>query len=406
MSKPATSSATSSSPSPSTFPKGGLVLILMVAAFVGFLVLRIRGATAKRDEIARLTTETAKRTADVAGRPPVVETLHGTPDAWQAVVSFEGSVTPVQEADLAFKVGGRLSSVKVKVGDRVRPGQVLAVLDANEARAQLNVADAQVAASAAQLGLATDAAKRTAAVVAEGAGPEAQGVQADKQRELAEAQSAASRAQRDLARAAIQNHTLTAAFAGTVSKVPAGAGGVVAPGVPQFHVVDLRSLKLVGTVAEADAKLVRVGASVTLPGGRKASGKVKAVVAVLDPATKRVPVEVLVDNDDAQPLLAGALVQGAIQGGQSVPVIRLPHDVLKPGAQDQVFVVGADGRLQERRVTFVIATNGDLLVREGLAIADEIVAKPWPEAKNGDVVSVAGATPIQAAPGNAAGSRP
>jgi multidrug efflux pump subunit AcrA (membrane-fusion protein) len=169
------------------------------------------------------------------------------------------------------------------------------------------------------------------------------------------------------------------------------------PGAPQFHLEDLSTLKLIGTVGEQDAALVKVGAPVELRGApspseaRPARGKVVAVVPSLDPATRRVPVEAQFANDGANgaetPLLAGSLVRATIKAARPIDVLSLPHGVIRPGSQDEVMVVKGD-RLAVRRIDFVIDRDGSLLVRRGLEATDDVVAAPWAEAKDGDRVAV------------------
>jgi len=74
------------------------------------------------------------------------------------VVSAEAFVVPLQEADLAFEVGGRVVSVAVEEGDNVEPGQLLIEVDSStqqaalaEAEAGLGQAEAAAAASEARL---------------------------------------------------------------------------------------------------------------------------------------------------------------------------------------------------------------------------------------------------------------
>lgn len=69
-----------------------------------------------------------------------------------AVVSAEGIVAPVQRASLAFKIGGQVSDVRVKEGDVVKTGDLLASLDSTllqkqvlQAEASLHVTQKQLA---------------------------------------------------------------------------------------------------------------------------------------------------------------------------------------------------------------------------------------------------------------------
>jgi RND family efflux transporter MFP subunit len=383
---------------PRSFKRGGLVVLVLVGALAVMVGLRIKAATGNARAVAQKRDEAARTAARVAIEPRRVMVVRGQPATVRPEIRLEGTLTPMREADLGFKVGGRIGAIKVKVGDRVRAGAVLATLDAHEVTAQLRAAEAQVAAAEAQAALAADAAQRTAVVVSSGAQPEAAGVQARQQKALADAQRQAAEAQLALARTAVANHTLTAPFAGTVSRVPPGPGAVVGPGLPQFHLADYATLKLVGTVAAEDARLVKVGAAVKVAedaragGGRKheAQGKVVAVVAALDAATRRVPVEAEIANDREQPLLAGTLVRSTIAGANDVTVLRLPSGVLRPGTEDEVVVV-KDGVLDVRRVAAGFDAGGGLEVRRGLDAADEVVARPWAEAKRGEKVTVSAA---------------
>lgn len=60
-------------------------------------------------------------------------------------VSVTGKVSPIEKADLAFEKSGRITNIKIKVGDRVNKGDVLATLDSNTDRANLNSALAKLA---------------------------------------------------------------------------------------------------------------------------------------------------------------------------------------------------------------------------------------------------------------------
>jgi hypothetical protein len=109
-------------------------------------------------------------------------------------------------------------------------------------------------------------------------------------------------------------------------------------------------------------------------------------LGTVDEHTRRVPVEASFDNPGF--LRAGAFVQARVDAKNEIAVLRLPHEVLRPGAQDEVMVVLESGRLEARRVVLSVDKDGTLLVRRGLSATDKVVAKPKPEAKTGDAVKV------------------
>jgi len=363
---------------------GGLLLVGGLVAWTG---TRVATATKAQAELAENARELRERNVALAKQPERVRIVRGSPATWLPRVELDGTLAAQQSASVGFKVGGKIGTLKVKVGDQVRAGALLATLDATEAGAQAAAAAAQVRAAEAQLALAQDSERRTHAMVQSGAFAEASGVQVTQQRALALAQLDAAKAQATLSRVSLGNHSLVAPFAGTVTKVPDGIGEVVAPGAALFEIVNTKVLKLSTTVSEHDANLLAPGAAVTLDvESGKVNGRISAVLGTVDQQTRRVPVEAAFDNPGF--LRAGAFVQAHVDAKNEISVLRLPHEVLRPGSQDEVLIVGEGGRLELRHVVLAVDKDGSLLVRRGLSAEDKLVEKPKPEAKAGDVVTV------------------
>ncbi len=368
------------------FPIGRVVVVALLVGFSVIVGARVRSAMQQRAEQA---AERQKQ-ADAAGKPQAAggaATVAGVAQTWTPRVALEGTLMPAREADLGFKVGGRVAAIRARLGQKVAAGDVLATLEQTEAQAQAAAASAQVRAAEAQLALADDAAKRTTALIDSGSAPSASGVQVGQQRALAAAQLDGARAQLALADAALKSHTLAAPFSGTVTRVPSGPGAIVGPGVPLFHLQDNTTLKLSGSIGDADLPLVKIGAAVEVKAeDGAAKGRVVAVLSTVDAATRRIPLEAEVHNDGAQPLLAGAFVRATVVGAEPLAVLRLPATALRPGSQDEVMLV-RDGRLETRRVAFAVAPDGALLVRHGLARGERVLSSPSAEARDGDPVA-------------------
>lgn len=372
-------------------PLGRAVVGLLVVGLAVPVVFKVKTALALKKTMNEERAKTAQDAAAKASAPIAAKVAKGKPETWQPSVPFDGTLHPIHEASLAFKATGPLSQIKVKVGDWVEKGALLATLDASEASAQARAASAQIKAAKAQLALAEDNEKRTAAMVKGGSAPEIQGTQAKSQLDLTAAQLESAQAQLALAGAMIKNHTLVAPFAGWITMAPTGVGGLAAAGQPLFQVKDVSKLRLVGTVSELDVALVKVGAevSITIEGrADKVPAKVIAVLPSVDPATRRIPVEAELDNDPKSPLLAGTFVRAAVSGGAALPVVKLPASALRPGAQDEVMVV-EKGKLRGAKIVFTRASDGALLVRSGVGADDAVFLSPPPEAKDGDPVEIA-----------------
>ncbi|MEO6951424.1 MAG: efflux RND transporter periplasmic adaptor subunit [Polyangia bacterium] len=376
---------------PPSSPVGRIVIALLVLGLMGWTIVRV--VEAKKEQ-ARLAVE-RNAAAEQAKKEQIVKPavlVSGELTTWTPVVRIEGTLQPVEEADIGFKVTGRLSSIRAKVGDHVRRGQTLATLDATEAAASLAQAQAQVRASEAQLKLAEDTQQRTAALTKSGAGSAQAGQQAESQHTLASAQADSARAMVALAQATVGNSVLVAPFAGFVTKVPSGTGAVVSPNMTLFHVQNTTELKLAGTVGEADVGLVSPGLAIQLAGtdGKpesKVEGKVTAVLGSVDSQTRRVPIEARVPNDPKHPLLAGTYVRSEVVGRAPVQVLKLPTGVLRPGSQDEVMVADG-GRMHVRRIVFSPGDGGIIYVRSGLDAREKVVLDPSPEAKDGELLLV------------------
>jgi len=93
-------------------------------------------------------------------------------------------------------------------------------------------------------------------------------------------------------------------------------------------------------------------------------------------------------------LRAGAFVRAWVRAREAIPVLRVPHGVLRPGSQDEVLRVDpSTSKLDLRRIVFSVEPDGSLLVRNGLDASDQLVLDPIPEALAGDLVRVAPEAP-------------
>ncbi|MBS2020609.1 MAG: efflux RND transporter periplasmic adaptor subunit [Deltaproteobacteria bacterium] len=366
----------------------GLVVVLALGlGFAGLLGVRVKQATARNAAVAKEREEAQSK---VAKKEPA-KTVRPTSTRWMPRVDITGTLKPWRDADVGFETPGRLVRVNVAVGDKVPVGHTLAVLDASRAAAQVGQAESQVAAAQANLALAQDNLKRTEALAATKSIPESQVEQARQQLALAKAQLDGAHASTRLAQSGAALQSISAPFAGIVTKAPTGIGSVVNAGVPLVHIEDTSRFRLSGTVGEEDVSLVANGAVVKiLYRERVVDGKVVAIVPSLDQATRRAPVEIEVPNESASPLLAWSFVRARILGASETDALRLPALARRPGSQDEVVKVEG-GKAKIAKVSFAVEEDGSLVVQRGLAPTDEVVLSPNPELRDGDPIEVASA---------------
>lgn len=375
----------STAPPPQRASKTSVRIAVVAVAALGLGMAALIGVRVKQahDKKSALVSQREAAQAAAAMKTPL-SVIAPVATTWKPTVQITGTLQPWRSADVGFEQGGRLASVLVSTGDTVKLGQSLAFLDSAIAGAQISQAEAQARAAEANLALAEDNLARTQALVASKSIPDAQAVAAKQQVELAKAQLEGARATERLARTGAGQRSIGAPFAGLVTKAPTSAGGVVAPGAPLIHLEDHSRFRLSATIGEEIADLVKPGLTVDVKyRDRSVSGRVATVIPSLDQATRRAPIEIEVQNDPKDPLLAWSFVHASIDSGKEVPAMRVPGSARRPGATDQIVVVRG-GKIVILHVAAATDSDGALLVREGLTTADQVVLAPTEDLRDGD----------------------
>ncbi len=300
-----------------------------------------------------------------------------------------GQLYPAKALQLGFEVGGRLQVVRVKKGQRVKEGEVLAQLNSEIVDAQ--VAGAEAALKAAQAGatMARDVAERQAKLQGQGSVTELQRLTSAAQAEQAEAQVLAAKAQLAQARAARRRHDLRAPFSGTVVDAPEQVGATVAPGSPLFTLEQVDSLLLKTTVAEGVRGGLEVGAKVHVAaasgGAQSDEATVRTVLPSADAATRRVPVELVVPNADGR-FLANTLARATLPLGKPREALLLPASALSSSGGDHVYVV--DGEKARRVAVQVLERRAREVVVQAQEPLTQVIDHPAMGVSDGARVSV------------------
>lgn len=250
------------------------------------------------------------------------------------IEAFPGSVHAGVEADLSFRVPGKIAERKVDMGAHVKPGTVLAVLDPQDARLNLDAARASVAAAEADLWLAQEEEKRYRDLQTRGfVGQSLVDTRASTTK-LAEARLDQARSQSKLARNQSGYTTLTADAAGVVTEIMAEPGNVVAAGQPvvRFAADGEREVHINLPEGRVEALRNAPRLAVTLYSDREKryAGKVRDISPQADRATRTHMARVtIVGADEGVHLGATATVHlGAAGDGKT---FRLPATAV--GAQ-------------------------------------------------------------------------
>lgn len=242
--------------------------------------------------------------AGVTARP-VTRTIEGVAD----VLAAE-AVTITAEAP------GRVTAILFEPGARVRRGQVLVRLDAEQEAADVATRRAEAAELEARLG-------RLRRLAAEGA------IARGRVEDL-EAQLGAARARTASSRTLLDETTIRAPFAGTIGLREVSPGALVQPGTELVTLDNIDTVKLRFTVPENAIGRLRLGANVIARSsahpGREFTGRLRAIDSRLDPAQRSLAVEARAANPGGllKPgMLAEVTVATETAAGLTVPPLAV-----------------------------------------------------------------------------------
>ena len=322
--------------------------------------------------LAACSAETAP--APRAERPVQVQSV--AYQAEEAARDFVGVVRARYETDLGFRVGGKMVARLVNVGDRVHAGDVVARLDPEDLRLQVESADAELGAATTNLTQISADFERYETLKARGYASIA-----DFDRKTAakgEAESRLARARRalDLARNQLEYSELKAGADGVITATLAEPGQVVALGQPVVKLAHRGEKEAVVALPENWlAKARNASATVTLwsDKGHRYSARLRELSPQADQATRTYAARfTIVDPDDSVALGMTATV--SLKPAGEAMVAKLPLSaVLSRGSGASVYVVNAGGELTLRPVTVASFNEDDALITGGVSAGEKVV---------------------------------
>jgi len=308
--------------------------------------------------------------------PPPVHVERVVPAEWTPRAEGVAPLDAVRDATLRAETAGRVVRVEVERGERVEVGQVLLKLDVGRAATALRAATAQVEQTEARVAQAERQAELAARLAESGGIPQQELENAEDTLRLARAARDAARAQTGVTRRGLAEAVVRAPFDGVVVERLVEVGEFVAPGAPVLHLVDRSSLRARVLLDPRRALDVRPGAPVEVEvharPEERFGGQVLRIGEVVDPRTRRLPVEVQID-DPEQRLRPGLVARFSVQTGDPAQALSVPTDALfERFGETQVFVI-RDGRAARTAVTLGESRGDRVRVEGGLEEGDVIV---------------------------------
>jgi RND family efflux transporter MFP subunit len=275
----------------------------------------------------------------------------------------EAVIEATQQATVATQVSGRIVSVKVEAGQRVRAGQLLMAVDAREAVENVAAARAQLAQAEANF-------QRTQNLFRQKFVSQAALDQAEATLKSARAQAAA-------AGAGASHATVTAPIAGIVAQRHAELGDLATPGKPLVTVFAPGALRAIASIPQYRLKEAQKAsaARIEFPESRRwLDGARIEILPTIDAQSHTATARIYLP--DAEGIVPGMAVRVHFVVGTAQKLTVPPQAILRRGEISAVYVL-KDGKLSLRQVRLGEAVgDGEIEVLSGLASGDTISLDP------------------------------
>ena len=318
---------------------------------------------------------------------PALATAPVRASAATEVASADGVVEAVRQAVLAAQVAGAIVELRVKAGDTVKTGQVLARIDARAADQSATASQAQVQAARASLDVSAKDFNRQKLLLQKGFISQAALEQAEAIYKAAAAQVNAQIAQAGAARTQADFYTLRAPYDGIVADVAVVQGDMALPGRAIVTVYGPTALRVTATIPQTAnfPTLTLPAIKVEVPGiAQKWIVPIKVtLLPTADPFTHtlQVRLDLPAGTRDATPGMFARVwlpVQGTTGSGRLFVSAKA---IVRRAEMTGVYVVDAKGKAALRQVRLGRATEDSIEVLAGLSAGELVAIDPQAAAK-------------------------
>lgn len=355
--------------------------IAWAAALAALVAL---SACSKSGETAPATAQ-ASATSTKVEPPRPVRTIRIAADALDDALILPAEVRPRHEQRLGFRVGGKIAQRLVEVGQAVKVGQTLAVMDSADVLPAIAAQRAQVEAARTDEALQQAELKRIGELRDKGFVSGAAYERQDALTQAAAARHAAARSQLAQVGNGLAFQTLRADRAGVVVGIDAEVGSVVAAGQSVVRIAQVGEKELLIAVPERSVQALkaakRIAAVADAVHGKTYDATLRELAPSADAASRTYAARLAIrDADDA---LAWGMSAAVRIGLSDRPVIVVPNSALYTrDATPRVWVVDAATQtVQPVAVTLGASRDEGVVITQGL--------------KGGDIVVTAGANLLQ-----------
>ena len=356
------------------------VVILGLLA-IGLALMMSRSASEKK---------AAEAAAASAGQVPNVTVIvPGTSSVGRAIVA-SGPLAARRDQPVGIAgSGGRVVRVLADAGAWVHAGQVLAIVDRSVQAQQAAQLAAQIDAARANAALAQSNYERALALQGRGFVSRAEIDSKKATRDAAYAQVRVAQAQLAATRAEIGRLNVTAPASGLVLERNVEVGQIVGAGSPAlFRIAEGGQMEMRAQLSQQDLAQVHVGmpASVTPVGSQRSfSGTVWQVAPVIDPQSRLGDVRIAVPYDAA--MRPGGYAEARITAGTASAPLLPQSAVLSDDEGNYVYIIDGKNRVERRNIKIGAINDNGVAIAAGLSGNEAVVLSAGPFLNPGQKVN-------------------
>lgn len=301
-------------------------------------------------------------------------------DKFDHFIRVQGKLDGDQNASVYAEVPGTIAAKYADVGQRVSKGQVLAQIDDQQYRTQLESLETQYR-------FASDIFDKQKRLWDQKIGSEVQYLQSKTSKESLEQQITSLKQQ-------IEKFKIKSPISGTIEECNIKPGGVVSPDprLAAYRVVEFKNLKVTAEVSEAYSAKVKPGDKliVMFPDvNRKVESVVSFVSKYINPTNRTFMIETRIDSDSPD-LKANMIAIIQINDYHSESSILVPMNVIQTdNSGSYVYVVKPKDRFNaavKQPLTIGNTYNGIAEITRGLSAGDKVVSIGYQELVDGEYV--------------------
>ena len=273
-----------------------------------------------------------------------------------------GMTEPDREVVVASKSAGEIVQVNFKIGDVVRQGAVLALVDDTYKR--LAYENAQINYRKFEEDYEKFQVLRKGEAVSE-----------NQLRDIRIGFENAA-IQLENARKQWDDAKIVAPFSGVIASKRTELGAYVNPGVPVYGIADVSRLKVRLTVSEANVYQLREGMEVNVSANVYPGVSYKGVITGISPqgsGSHTFPVEITIANSDKNPLKAGSYVNVSVSMGKTGTALMIPREAIVSSVKDPSVYVVRGETVELVKITTGGDYNSYLEVIAGISEGDRVV---------------------------------